>query len=103
MFCILPYSRQAPTIVEEVLDEEEAPACTFDDDADASIERCWADGDANVLAKNATVDALLLSAGDWTSQPLVLGFAGVALVAVVAVLGLLMRKGKKNAGSTTST
>ncbi|CAB9508467.1 Inherit from NOG: Viral A-type inclusion protein [Seminavis robusta] len=89
-------AREAPTIVEEVVEDDEAPACTFDDDADPSIERCWADGDADALMmmKNTTAEVGMIAGGDWSSQPLVLGAAGVAIVAVVAVLGLLLREVK---------
>ena len=95
-FCFLYFTvysvrRERTVVLEAADDEDEAPSCTFDDDADASIERCWASEDDNYMAPQKIN---LTNATDGTSNhPLALASIGaVIVVAVMVAGGLLMRE-----------
>ena len=77
--------------LEAAEDEDEAPSCTFDDDADPSIERCWASEDGNYVApqKNNLTDGV----GSTSSHLLTLtGIGAVIVVALMVAGGLLVRE-----------
>lgn len=81
------FIRERPVVI-EVLDseEEEEPTCTFDDDADPSIERCWEPTDGNFTTSNKVIGG----------HPLALAGTGAAVVAALLVVGSLMRKQVKS-------
>jgi hypothetical protein len=87
------FYREAPVVVEQVM-EDEANACTFDDDADPSIERCWADDATAGMRNDSFVNPELpsLADGAWGKEPMLLGAAGVTIVALIAVLGRLVQR-----------
>lgn len=77
-------------IIEEVSMEEEEPICTFDDDADPSIERCsdYAD-EPDMRMKNAAAGAL--PENSFSREPLILGMAGITLACAIAMAMMFLR------------
>ena len=97
-------------IIEETMDEYEAPSCTFDDDADPSIERCWASEDDNYYYDSTSRKNNLTGAtgGVTSDHPLALmGMGAVIVAAVMLVGGLLVRevrsKNQQNRDGTASS
>lgn len=82
--------RREAVIIEEVSMEEEEPICTFDDDADPSIERCsdYAD-EPDMRMKNAAAGAL--PENSFSREPLILGMAGITLACAIAMAMMFLR------------
>lgn len=94
-----PSRRERTVVIEDMVDEDEAPSCTFDDDADPSIERCWASEDDNYAGSQKS--NLTGAIGGTSDHPLALVGIGAVIVAAMMFLGgLLMREIKSRKQQT---